>query len=358
MRAPSNIALIKYMGKRDSSLNLPDNASLSMTLNELATWVSIRSGDSGSGLVLDAGLPDGAPSQARAPRLNQAGTDKVLRHAALVRSESERILPAYGMVYTFVPDLALRSCNTFPEASGIASSASSFAAVTLAVALASAGDSQAFALAWLQNADFRRELARVSRRGSGSSCRSFEGPWVRWEGEDARALDLSGLGAARLPELAHFVLLISSEAKAVSSSQAHARVKSSPLWNGRVARVVQRLAAFETALRRADLASLARIAWSEAWEMHSLFHTASEPFTYWKSGTVAALEWLAPYIYVASGTSAPVPPIVTMDAGPNIHITVPVQDAAIWRTRFTDRFGHEAVLEDRPGSGASIVGSS
>jgi diphosphomevalonate decarboxylase len=349
VRSPSNIALIKYMGKRDGSANLPENSSLSMTLDRLATWVSARSDGGSTGLALEPGVPEGAPSHTRVPDLSEAGHDKVLRHATLARAEAERILPAHGLEYAFTQDLTLRTGNTFPEASGIASSASSFAGITLAVTLACARDADAFARAWSQDFGLRRELARVSRRGSGSSCRSFEGPWVKWEDESAQSIELPTSSA--LPSLAHFVLLISSEAKQVSSSQAHARVKGSPLWNGRVARATGRLVDLESALKSGDLASISRISWTEAWEMHSLFHTASEPFTYWKPGTLAALQWLAPFVRSSA------PPIVTMDAGPNVHVTVPLEDASVWRTRFAEQLGVQAILEDRPGTGAAIVGT-
>jgi diphosphomevalonate decarboxylase len=344
VRAPSNIALIKYMGKREGGGNLPENPSLSMTLDRLATWVAVRRAPRGSGIALEAGVPEGAPDDARAPSLSAAGRDKALRHAAFARTEAERILPARGLACDPSPDLALRTANTFPEASGIASSASSFAAVTLAVALSCARDPAAFERAWSGDVELRRELARVSRRGSGSSCRSFEGPWVRWQDESALPFPAS----RDLPPLAHFVLLISSEAKGVSSSEAHARVKGSPLWIGRAARAARRLGDLESALSAADFASLARVAWSEAWEMHSLFHTAEEPFTYWKPGSIDALEWLAPFVRQGSV-------IATMDAGPNVHVTVRAADAAAWRARFAERFGAHAILEDRPGQGASIA---
>jgi diphosphomevalonate decarboxylase len=347
VRAPSNIALIKYMGKSDSSANLPENPSLSMTLESLATWVSAEAGTRGSGYRLVPEVPRGAPARAEVPALSEAGRDKVLRHCERVRAECERLWPELGLGFAPARDLELRSANTFPQASGIASSASSFAAITLAVAASCAADRAAFCRA-LESGTLRQRLASLSRQGSGSSCRSFEGPWVRWEGAEARALD-----APALPELAHFVLLISAASKEVSSSEAHARVKSSPLWAGRTERVARRLSLLERGLAGADLASIARLAWSEAWEMHSLFHTAAEPFSYWKPGTIEALHWLAPYVSGASA-EAETPPIVTMDAGPNIHVTVRRADAPLWRERLRARLGDDALLEDRPGRGAEV----
>ena len=355
VRAPSNIALIKYMGKTDSVLNLPENSSLSMTLDSLCTWVSVDRlvsigtvGSGGSGQVaLGPDLPLGAPPSARLPALSPAGRAKVVRHVALLREALPGVFVEHGLraaADIARVDLLFQSANTFPEASGIASSASSFAAITLATALTFAEDGQAFSLAWDRDSALKRSLSRLSRQGSGSSCRSFEGPFVLWEGEETRVVE------AALPSLTHFVILVSSEAKSVSSSDAHRKVKTSPLWQGRVTRVEQRLALIKTALLEGDWAALARVVWSESWEMHSLFHTSSEPFSYWKPATIDALQWLAPQIFL------PGPPIVTMDAGPNVHLIVPTTESSQWRARLFERFGAQAILEDRPGRGATIEG--
>jgi diphosphomevalonate decarboxylase len=361
VRAPSNIALIKYMGKTDSSLNLPENSSLSMTLDALSTWVRIErvpSGlkNKGGTVILVPEAPEGAPTGIRVPDLGAAGRAKVLRHVERVLEAAAGILPAFGL-QVLAPhdhDFTLRSGNTFPEASGIASSASSFAAITLAVALASAAEPEAFEQAWESDLRLRREFARLSRQGSGSSCRSFEGPFVEWAGEDARAVETA------MPNLAHFVVLVSEEAKRVSSSEAHSRIKTSPLWAKRVERVEKRLELLRSALQSGDIAAASRLSWSEFWEMHSLFHTCEEPFTYWKPGTIEALDFFAPFVKssIQSDLSVPisiVPPIVTMDAGPNLHLIVPATDAAAWRLRLDARFGAARILEDKPGRGARVV---
>ena len=99
-----------------------------------------------------------------------------------------------------------------------------------------------------------------------------------------------------------------------------------------------------------DLRALAFAAWAEAWEMHSLFHTSAEPFSYWEPGTLDALHFLARFL------KDELPPIVTLDAGPNIHVLVDKARAERWRAILGDRFGEERLLEDRQGTGASWVG--
>ena len=125
-----------------------------------------------------------------------------------------------------------------------------------------------------------------------------------------------------MPALSDIVLIIGRSAKSVSSSEAHALVRTSPLWEGRTERVAARLGALESAFSEGDLIEVSRIAWAETWEMHSLFHTSAEPFTYWEPGSVRALQWLRPWIAHGGANHDEVPPIVTMDAGANVHVLV------------------------------------
>jgi mevalonate pyrophosphate decarboxylase len=89
--------------------------------------------------------------------------------------------------------------------------------------------------------------------------------------------------------------------------------------------------------------------WLESWEMHSLFHTSSPPFTYWKPDSLALLEWLKPFVESKAA------PIVTMDAGPNVHLIVPSAQAAEWRARVSAAFPRVEILSDPQGVGVSDV---
>jgi len=283
----------------------------------------------------------------RIPSLDDEGIDRFLRHFKWAHDATPAILSKYGVPVAAHPLKArsylIRSGNTFPASAGIASSAASFAALTLATAMTRAGDQAAFDRAWDSETGLRRELAGLSRQGSGSSCRSFEGPWAGWEREHAFKLDAS------TPKLAHFVLLVSDAAKKVSSSAAHQLVKGSPLWAGRVERAGARFEQARKALVEGDLARLARIAWGETWEMHSLFHTAPEPFSYWQPRTIEILQWLSAFV------NEPEPPVVSMDAGPNVHLIVAATRADFWRDLLIERHGRDSVLEDEPGGGAAPV---
>jgi diphosphomevalonate decarboxylase len=337
-RAPSNIALVKYMGKTEG--NLPANPSVSMTLDGLCSWAELRATGAGARELRYSPLSPSGPVGAGAPpRLDSAGIDRVLAHARRALEAAPGALRTAGLEpRELAGTLELLTSNTFPASAGIASSASSFAAVTLAAVKLRAADEGAFARAWKAEPALRRACAAISRQGSGSSCRSFEGPFVRWDGESARAV------SSALPELSHFVVVVSEDAKAVGSSEAHRRVRTSPQWATRPERAARRCDELVSALARRDLRAVARLAWLDAWEMHGLFHTSVPPFSYWKPATIDALHALAPFVAREN------PPIVTLDAGPNLHVIVERAREGEWRARLSDLGGK--LLEDRPGGGA------
>ena len=247
------------MGKENSVLNLPANSSLSMTLDQLRTWVEVECNSLqveniqwlpemptllNSSRIQDSKSRDfktsGEGSEVLpplVPNLSEAGVSRMLNHARRVREAIFQIFPSYGLIATKYLSVQFRSANTFPTSSGIASSASSFAGVTLALALMSSQDPDLFESVWKDPSmgpKLRHDLAQVSRQGSGSSCRSFQGPWMLWEGEAVGAVKTS------LPSMTDLIVLISSDTKEVTSSQAHALVQTSPLWQGRVGRAQAR----------------------------------------------------------------------------------------------------------------------
>ncbi|NJL25702.1 MAG: hypothetical protein HC902_11365 [Calothrix sp. SM1_5_4] len=167
--APSNIALIKYMGKSAAQANLPANPSLSYTLEHLRTYVRIEEIEAREG-----GAHGWEPLSGHQPiRLSETGVKKFLDHFSALLARWE-----IGGTYL------VRSANNFPADCGLASSASSFAALTMA----------SYELAHLKRPDLLEDVAvlsRLSRRGSGSSCRSFFSPWSVWGRRGGGSLDVS-----------------------------------------------------------------------------------------------------------------------------------------------------------------------
>lgn len=278
--APSNIALIKYMGKTKTASNTPANASLSYTLEHLRTFVRLERGPAGWQPLEGYDVL----------QLSEHGRTKFLAHFARLKG-----------AWKIEGEFTVRSANNFPSDCGLASSASSFAALTEA----------AYALARKQHPELEVSAAvraRLSRLGSGSSCRSFFTPWALWRGETAEPVNLPG-------PLAHAVVLCEAGKKDVSSSEAHRRVTSSALFTGRVARAEARLEQLTRALRENDWREAFELCWSEFWDMHALFETSRPSFGYMNAGTLAVLARLRS-IWQRDGDG----PLVTMDAGPNVHL--------------------------------------
>ena len=350
--APSNIALVKYMGKLDAEINLPANASFSLTLNDLCTYVEISSSSTSetgaSGVKWVSEVPEKAKGnpEAKPPTLSESGIARMTRHFERVRNLLPEVFTPYGLTVADPRAIEIRTANTFPSDSGIASSASSFAAVTLGTALLFANDSKKFMKLWESDLEFRRGLAMISRQGSGSSCRSFEGPWVMWGKEKAGSV-FDGVKNP-MPEMSDLVVLIGSAPKEVSSSQAHLLEKTSPLWHGRIERTTNRLSSGVQALKAGDLAKISKMAWDEMWEMHSMFHTCENPFTYFEPGTVEVLKWLSPQREAAKL-------IVTMDAGANVHVLIPTAEALALKAKLEKAFPKFKILLDTQGAGPKVL---
>jgi diphosphomevalonate decarboxylase len=277
----ANIALIKYMGKRDRGENIACNPSLSYTLPHLSTTVDVSAALTG---------PD------RWEFLPHAGSTRLL----LSREGEQRFLGHVRKLcglWGYRHSVLVRSANNFPADAGIASSASSFCAATKALA------------AFLRRHETTAQLAQLSRTGSGSSCRSFFGPWCAWDGDSIHALDFP------VGSLLHMVVIVDGGRKGVSSSDAHLRVTKSPHFCGREDRARVRMSGLLQALESSDWQAAYEICSEEFEDMHELFHTSDPPFRYRTTDSERIIRDCAD-IWATHRDG----PIVTMDAGPNVHL--------------------------------------
>ncbi|MCB0414054.1 MAG: diphosphomevalonate decarboxylase [Bdellovibrionales bacterium] len=293
--APPNIALIKYMGKKPQLRNVPTNSSLSYTLDHLRTYVELEVGDFSkddwvlleSSLLMNFAVED----QLFGLELSEKGKIRYLEFFSFLKKKMN--IDNYNFI--------VRSNNNFPGDCGIASSASSFAALTVAT----------YSAAKTLNPEIDLsldDLAHLSRQGSGSSCRSFYSPWTQWEESEIYQIDFP------YKSLLHQVYVVESEKKNVSSSEAHKRITSSLLNQGREARAEERLKNLCRSLKQLSWKEAFCIVWAEFWDMHALFETSHPPFGYMSKGSLRVLTCLRKHWEEFDDG-----PIVTMDAGPNIH---------------------------------------
>lgn len=285
-QAPSNIALIKYMGKQDETQNLPDNPSLSYTLGNLLTSVVLETHAPKKDVWEPLDTPGALPFD-----LPQASQNRYLNHLKLLKD-----------YFDYPGGFIVRSCNNFPHSAGLASSASSFAALTKCACLALSELTQ-------KPLPSVETQARLSRQGSGSSCRSFFSPWALWDGESVTAVKLP------YPHLIHQAIIISHGEKNIYSSNAHQLVKTSPLYKTRPQQARENLQNLMNALQAQDWNAAFNVTWDEFHQMHQLFETSEPGFTYYTPQTKSLLATL--YDFWQRHQDGP---LVTMDAGPNIHL--------------------------------------
>lgn len=283
--APSNIALIKYMGKLDFTKNIPSNSSLSYTLQDLKTFVEIERTDA----TEDQWLPL-VQMGCLSPIFSSQGQQRFLTFFKKLKD-----------VYHVKENFIIKSANNFPSDSGMASSASSFAALTMAA-------SDAFESLGYKNRSGQK-LYQLSREGSGSSCRSFFSPWAVWKGIEVFKPEI------KIQKLLHDVVLVDAKIKEVSSGEAHKRVETSPHNKGRAERAEARLKDLIAAFNEDNWKGAYNIVWDEFMDMHDLFETSEPLFCYRTAKSYSALQMIREFWQGKNDG-----PLVTMDAGPNIHL--------------------------------------
>jgi len=319
--AGTNIALVKYWGKRDEALNLPATGSLSLTLDRLGTRTRVAF-DGGDG-ARDRVTLDGAPAAEKVAARVTAFLDRVRARAEIATRA------------TVVTD------NSVPTASGLASSASGFAALAVAAARA----------AGLELAP--AELSILARLGSGSAARSIFGGFV----EMARGSRADGTDAAARPlpegdgwDVRLVVAITAAGEKALGSTAAMRRTaETSPYYDAWVRGVDGDLAAARAALGARDLAALGAVAERSALRMHASALAADPPILYWNPATVAAMA------RVRALRSAGTPAFFTIDAGPHVKVLCAARDAEAIAAALGEVPGVLRTLSAAPGSGARLV---
>ena len=318
--AASNIAFVKYWGARDLERVEPANPSISMTLSQCrsicsATFFEGQSGADEILLVESDGV--GEADQPAPP----AFSERILAHLDRLR---ERV----GASGRF----RIATRNTFPAAAGIASSASGFAALSLAVSRALGMDPNDQQLA---------DLARSS--GSGSATRSAMGGYVRWPGSGSEMIDQ--IADETHWDLCDLVALVQTEAKKVSSLDGHRRAPTSPYYDGRLEQLGARLDEVTAAILDRDFDRLGAVVEEDAIDLHVIAMTSKPPIYYWKPGTLAVLE------AVRDLRDEGVAAWSTMDAGANVHVICEPKNARNVEQRLRGCSAVEDVLVDRVGGG-------
>lgn len=322
-QAPANLALVKYWGMRNEEQALPCAPSISMTLTACVSITTVEYREQAGRDEVLLAEEDGRLQSAAA-----AFAAPVRRHLDRLRAWAEIGGRSTG-------HFLVATRNSFPSRSGLASSASGFAALTFA------------AVASLGRYASPEELSLLARAsGSGSAARSVLGGWVvwpsPWNAPHAPAKQLFPPGHWDLRDV---IAVVEKGAKGVSSLEGHRRARSSELFPSRLGALPARLAAVERAIAARDLSALGRLVEADAAELQAIALSCEPPAVYPTAGTLAVLRC------VAHLRQSGVPVYWSLDAGANVHLLCEPNDEDTVATAVAALPGTLGVLRDRVGSG-------
>ncbi len=299
--APSNIALVKYWGKKENQI--PANPSISFTLNHCKTITKLEVVKKSETQDISFELLfEGKPKEDFKPKIQ-----KFL----------ERIAPycPYIKDYHFKIDTQ----NTFPHSSGIASSASGMAALAVNIMRL-----EKTIIPSISDEYFYSKASFLARLGSGSACRSIKGEVVVWGNHDAilGSSDLFGIAFSEIHEnfnnYQDTILLVDKGEKQVSSTLGHNLMHNHPYAEQRFAQAHENLTALKEVLTTGNIPEFIKIVESEALTLHAMMLTSMPYFILMKPNTLAIINALWNF-----RNKTQIPVCFTLDAGANVHVLYP-----------------------------------
>lgn len=300
--SPSNIALVKYWGKKENQI--PANPSISFTLNncKTTTTVSFTKKERKDNFSFEVYLDN----------------EKKDDFKPKIETFFKRILPYLSFLKDY--HFKIETSNTFPHSSGIASSASGMSA--LAACLMSI---EKELNSEITDEYFTKKASFLARLGSGSACRSLEGDIVVW-GKHDEIEESSDLFGVKYPFEVHkkfknyndTILLVDKGEKQVSSSVGHNLMHNHPFAEQRFAQAHKNLSALINVFKAGDLKSFIEIVESEALTLHAMMMTSMPYFILMKPNTLEIINKIWTYRKETNSKLC-----FTLDAGANVHVLYP-----------------------------------
>jgi diphosphomevalonate decarboxylase len=300
--APSNIALVKYWGKKQDQI--PANPSVSFTLNNCKTITSLafakKQNDGNFSFDL---LFEGQPKEDFKPKIQQF-FERVFLYLPFLKD------------YHFTIDTK----NTFPHSSGIASSASGMAALAMnLMSLEKVLNPEMTEEYFYQKASF------LARLGSGSACRSVKGSVVVW-GNQTNIKGSSDLFGVEFPYAIHenfnnyqdTILLVDKGEKQVSSSLGHNLMNGHPFAERRFEQAHENLDKLITIFESGNLEEFIKVVESEALTLHAMMMCSMPYFILMKPNTLEIINGIWKF-----RNETKIPVCFTLDAGANVHVLYP-----------------------------------
>ena len=316
-KAPANIAFVKYWGKKDEKLRLPMNNSLSMNLSEVFTTTKVRFDNN---LKRDRIYIDGKPAK-------EKENYRVTTHINRIRRLGKIDVP-----------VEVESNNNFPMGTGIASSASGFAALTVA----------AVAAANLKLS--KKQLSTLARLGSGSACRSIPDGFVEWKmGKNSGDSYAVSIFPPNHWGIRDVIAVVGENSKKVSSAEGHLISESSPFFRARIKGMRKKIRDMKKSIGDKNFVEFGELVEAEAINMHAVMMTSTPALYYWIPETLRVI------LAVQNWRDEGVRCYFTIDAGPNVHVICPAEDADLIQKKLRRISEMNRVIVNAPAEGTKLL---
>lgn len=315
--APSNIAFTKYWGRKDETLRLPENGSISMSLSNLLTTTTVEFSDqySKDEVIINGGGLE--PDEA----------ERVIKHLDRVRK-----LAGIDQKAQIV------SKNNFPSGTGLSSSASGFAALTLAASKA----------AGLNLSE--KELSILARQGSGSACRSIPSGFVQWlDGNSSETSYAETIFPGDYWAIADVVAVVSEGKKEVATSVGQQSASSSPFMQVRLNHMAEKNKLCKKLIAEKNFTEFGELVEAEALELHTIMLTQRPALIYWTTGTLQIMK-LVPH-WRAEG----LPVYFTINTGQDIHLICEAENVEKVKEKLKELDFVKDFIVNTPGEGTRLT---
>ena len=304
-KTPSNIALVKYWGKQEPQI--PENASISFTLDACFTLTTL---------------------EYRKLNTEQSHNFEIYFEGKKKEDFKPKIATFFKRISQYVPflnefEFVIKSENSFPHSSGIASSASGMGALALCVMSLEKAINPT-----MTDEYFNKKASFLARLGSGSACRSIEGPLIVW-GNHPEIEGSSDLFGVKFPYKIHdnfknyqdTILLVDEGEKQVSSTVGHNLMHNHPFAKQRFQQANSNISKISKVLQSGDLSAFIAIVESEALSLHAMMMTSNPYFILMKPNTLKIINEIWDFRAQSNSNIC-----FTLDAGANVHVLFPEQE--------------------------------
>jgi len=316
-KSPANIAFIKYWGKKDKKLRIPENSSISMNLSDLYTITTVEFSKS---FKKDSFKFQNEPASTEEKQRVFKNLDRIRETAKI--NLSARVV----------------SKNNFPKSTGLSSSASGLSALIVAGCKAAGLNLS------------KRELSKLARVASGSACRSIPDGFVEWQ---AGYSDESSYSYSLYPpqhwKLYDVVAIVSREKKGVRSTVGHSLAPTSPFLKTRLQEMEKKIKLIKKYLQQKDFSALGELTEKEALNMHAVMITSWPPLLYWTPNTLVLMK------LVQKWRKEGLEVYFTINTGQDVHILVLEKNLKKLVNRLKKLKIVKKIIINQPAVGARII---